>query len=52
MNKAFELRGFAETMNYLSDYERRQAQGYYDSLLDGRAQTSPPRARLFPRWAK
>ena len=43
MNRTSELRGFAEDMNYLSENERRQAQNYYDSLLDGRTQVGPPR---------
>ena len=52
MNRAFEIRGFAETMNYLSESERIAAQDYYDNLLNGRAQVSPPRVRLFPHRAK
>lgn len=52
MNRTSELRGFADVMNFLSENEHRQVQIYYENLLDGRAQVSPPRARLFPRWAK
>lgn len=52
MNRAFDVRGFAEALNYLSETERHAAQHYYDDQLNGGAQQSPPRARLFPRFIR
>lgn len=52
MNKIFELRWFAENMNYLTNSERRQTQQYFDNILEGCSQFSLPHTRRLPRRAR
>ena len=52
MDRTFEIRGLAETMQYLSETERHAAQNFCESILDGHWQKSPPRSRLFPHFLK
>lgn len=48
MNKLYELRRLAESMNSLTNSERRQIQEYFDDILNGRAQSARYMPDSFP----